>query len=224
MIDFNTVIKTNNTYISTPKQPFILNLTNIDINNNNNNIYDNDKFILNIKINDSNDKLKLYNIEQEIKDTVINNNSKWFSNAMSQDKIIDKYIPTYDPQTNILDIIVSNTYNIKIDGFKHNNIKDIIKNIHKYTHIKNISIKMIGIYIKKNVFYIRWLLENIEYIPYIGNFIEDNDIDIKYQQLSDIIKQKIDNLNLIQNNIQTFYKNKDFDNLSKSFYLIRDKT
>ena len=66
MIDFNTVIKTKNTYISTPKQPFILNLTNIDINNNNN-IYDNDKFILNIKINDSNDKLKLYNIEQEIK-------------------------------------------------------------------------------------------------------------------------------------------------------------
>jgi hypothetical protein len=225
MIDFNTAIKNNNSYISTPKQSFILNLTNIDIiNNNNNNNFNNDKFILNLKINDSNDKLKLYNIEEDIKNTVINNNSKWFSNNMSQDKIIDKYIPSFDSQNNILDIIVSNSYDIKIDGFKDNNIKNIIKNINKYNHIKNVSIKMIGIYIKKDIFYIRWLLESIEYIPYIGNFIEDNDIDLKYQELLDICNKKINNINLIKKNIETFYKKKDFENLSKSFYLIRDKT
>lgn len=223
MIDFNTAIKNNNSYISTPKQSFILNLTNIDIINNNNN-FNSDKFILNLKINDSNDKLKLYNIEEDIKNTVINNNSKWFSNNMSQDKIIDKYIPSFDSQNNILDIIVSNSYDIKIDGFKDNNIKNIIKNINKYNHIKNVSIKMIGIYIKKDIFYIRWLLESIEYIPYIGNFIEDNDIDLKYQELLDICNKKINNINLIKKNIETFYKKKDFENLSKSFYLIRDKT
>jgi hypothetical protein len=224
MIDFNTAIKNNNSYISTPKQSFILNLTNIDIINNNNNNFNNDKFILNLKINDSNDKVKLYNIEEDIKNTVINNNSKWFSNNMSQDKIIDKYIPSFDSQNNILDIIVSNSYDIKIDGFKDNNIKNIIKNINKYNHIKNVSIKMIGIYIKKDIFYIRWLLESIEYIPYIGNFIEDNDIDLKYQELLDICNKKINNINLIKKNIETFYKKKDFENLSKSFYLIRDKT
>ena len=84
---------------------------------------------------------------------------------------------------------------------------------------------MIGIYIKNNSFYVRWLVRNIEKIESNNDDIQNIDelFDIKYERLIEKIDNKIEYLKDTKKDLIKIYDTKDFEALIKSFYLILDK-
>lgn len=219
MINFNAITKKSNFYISTPINDYILSLINIDIVNINH-ISDN-KYNLLIKINEKDDINKLEDIELLIQSIVLENNKTWFVNNMSDQDIINKYTPCFNSQNNILSIIIHLDYNPKLDGFK--DINDLMDNCYNNNNLKNISIKLIGIYIKNNNFYIRWLLRTLEKMDYINENLSDVFED-KYNILENMINKRLEILNNEKEKLSEIYKSKNFERLSESFYLILDKT
>jgi hypothetical protein len=220
MIPFNAIIKRNDFYISTPIDDYVLTLTNIDIIN----IIQNSakKYVIIVKINENNDKKILSTIERSSQDVVINNNNKWFKNNLEYQDIIDNYSPCFNEQNNTLEIVLHTDYFPTLDGYV--DIKDLIKN-QKTNCLKNITIKLIGIYIKNNSFYIRWLVRNIEKIENDTNELENIDelFDAKYERLVNKIDDKIKFLKNTKLDLKKIYDSKDFEALLKSFYLILDK-
>lgn len=217
MLTFDAITKRNDFYISTPSEEYILNLTNVDIVN----IVSTTtkKHTLTLKINEFNDKKVLELIENLSQETVINNNNKWFRNNLEYQDIIDNYQPCFNAQDNFVDVVLHTDYFVKLDGFK-----DIDSLLEKNDSIINITIKLIGIYIKNNSFYLRWLVKNIEKID---NTCDLNSIDElfeeKYIRLQEIIKKKDNFLQNEKKKLKEIYDTKDFDALTKSFYLILDK-
>lgn len=220
MIPFNAIIKRNDFYISTPINDYVLTLTNIDIIN----IIQNSakKYVIIVKINENNDKQILSKIERSSQDVVINNNSKWFKNNLEYQDIIDNYLTCFNEQNNTLEIVLHKDYFPTLDGYV--DIEDLIKN-QKTNCLKNITIKLIGIYIKNNSFYIRWLVRNIEKIENDTNELENIDelFDAKYERLVNKIDDKIKFLQNTKLDLKKIYDSKDFEALLKSFYLILDK-
>ena len=217
MISFNAITKRGDFYISTPKDDYVLTLTNIDIIN----VIQTSskKYAITLKINDNSDKKVLSIIEKISQDVVIHNNKKWFSNNLEYQDIIDNYFPCFNEQNNTLDVILHSDYFPKLDGYS--SINDINKNTNC---LENISIKLIGIYIKNNSFYIRWLVRNIEKIECLDEIENIEELfDNKYERLINKIDNKIDILNKYKNDLQKIYVSKDFEALTKSFYLILDK-
>lgn len=217
MIAFNAITKRNDFYISTPKENYVLTLTNIDIINITQT--SSKKYSITLKINENSDKKVLSLIEHISQETVINNNNKWFQNNLEYQDIIDNYYPCFNEQNNTLDVIVHSEYLPKLDGYS--SIKDISE---KSNCLQNITIKLIGIYIKNNSFYIRWLVRNIEKIESTDE-IEDMEelFDSKYERLINKIDNKIESLNKYKSDLRKIYLSKDFEALTKSFYLILDK-
>jgi hypothetical protein len=84
---------------------------------------------------------------------------------------------------------------------------------------------LIGIYIKNNSFYVRWLVRNIEKIETNNDDIQNIDelFDIKYERLIEKIDNKIEYLKNTKKDLKKIYDIKDFEALIKSFYLILDK-
>jgi hypothetical protein len=84
---------------------------------------------------------------------------------------------------------------------------------------------LIGIYIKNNSFYVRWLVRNIEKIETNNDDIQNIDelFDIKYKRLIEKIDNKIEYLKNTKKDLKRIYDTKDFEALIKSFYLILDK-
>ena len=220
MIPFNAIIKRNDFYISTPINDYVLTLTNIDIIN----IIQNSakKYVIIVKINENNDKKILSKIERSSQDVVINNNNKWFKNNLEYQDIIDNYLPCFNEQNNTFEIVLHKDYFPTLDGYV--DIEDLIKN-QKTNCLKNITIKLIGIYIKNNSFYIRWLVRNIEKIENDTNELENIDelFDAKYERLVNKIDDKIKFLKNTKLDLKKIYDSKDFEALLKSFYLILDK-
>jgi len=220
MILFNAIIKRNDFYIATPIDDYVLTLTNIDIVS----VIQSSskKYTIIVKINENKDKKILSIIEKTTQDTVIKNNNNWFQNNLEYQDIIDNYLPCFDEQNNTLEIVLHNDYFPKLDGYV--DIEDIIKN-KKNTCLKNITLKLIGIYIKNNSFYIRWLVRNIEKIDSNIDDIENTDelFDAKYESLISKIDYKIKFLKNIKLDLKKIYGSKDFEALLKSFYLILDK-
>jgi hypothetical protein len=220
MIPFNAIIKRNDFYISTPIDDYVLTLTNIDIIN----IIANSskKFVMTLKINENKDKKILSMIEKLSLDTVIKNNKKWFHNNLEYQDIIDNYIPCFNEQNNTLDIILHSDYFPKLEGYV--DLDDLIKN-KGINCLQNITIKLIGIYIKNNSFYVRWLVRNIEKIETNNDDIQNIDelFDIKYKRLIEKIDNKIEYLKNTKKDLKRIYDTKDFEALIKSFYLILDK-
>ena len=208
MIPFNAIIKRNDFYISTPINDYVLTLTNIDIIN----IIQNSakKYVIIVKINENNDKQILSKIERSSQDVVINNNNKWFKNNLEYQDIIDNYLTCFNEQNNTLEIVLH---------------KDYFPTLEKTNCLKNITIKLIGIYIKNNSFYIRWLVRNIEKIENDTNELENIDelFDAKYERLVNKIDDKIKFLKNTKLDLKKIYDSKDFEALLKSFYLILDK-
>jgi hypothetical protein len=217
MISFNAITKRGDFYISTPKDDYVLTLTNIDIINVTQT--SSKKYAITLKINDNSDKKVLSIIENLCQDVVIHNNKKWFSNNLEYQDIIDNYFPCFNEQNNTLDVILHSDYLPKLDGYS--NIDEINKNTNC---LQNISIKLIGIYIKNNSFYIRWLVRNIEKIECFDEIENIEEIfDNKYERLIHKIDNKIDILNNYKSDLLKIYASKDFEALTKSFYLILDK-
>lgn len=220
MISFNAITKRSDFYISTPIDDYVLTLTNIDIIN----IIANSskKFVITLKINENKDKKILSMIEKLSLDTVIKNNKKWFHNNLEYQDIIDNYIPCFNEQNNTLDIILHSDYFPKLEGYV--DLDDLIKN-KSINCLQNITIKLIGIYIKNNSFYVRWLVRNIEKIETNNDDIQNIDelFDIKYERLIEKIDNKIKYLKDSKKDLKKIYDTKDFEALIKSFYLILDK-
>jgi hypothetical protein len=172
MISFNAITKRNDFFIATPIKDYVLTLTNIDIINVNHNLKKN---TLTLKINENSDKKVLSIIENISKEVVIHNNDKWFKNNLDQQDIIDNYYPCFNEQNNTLDVILHSDYLPKLEGY--NSIKDISE---KTDCLQNITIKLIGIYIKNNSFYIRWLVRNIEKLASVN---EIDDIEELFKRL-----------------------------------------
>lgn len=220
MISFNAITKRSDFYISTPIDDYVLTLANIDIIS----IIANSskKFVITLKINENKDKKILSMIEKLSLDTVIKNNKKWFHNNLEYQDIIDNYIPCFNEQNNTLDIILHSDYFPKLDGYV--DLDDLIKN-KSINCLQNITIKLIGIYIKNNSFYVRWLVRNIEKIETNNDDIQNIDelFDIKYERLIEKIDNKIEYLKNTKKDLKKIYDTKDFEALIKSFYLILDK-
>lgn len=220
MLSFNAITKRSDFYISTPIDDYVLTLTNIDIIS----IIANSskKFVITLKINENKDKKILSMIEKLSLDTVIKNNKKWFHNNLEYQDIIDNYIPCFNEQNNTLDIILHSDYFPKLEGYV--DLDDLIKN-KGINCLQNITIKLIGIYIKNNSFYVRWLVRNIEKIETNNDDIQNIDelFDIKYERLIEKIDNKIEYLKNTKKDLKRIYDTKDFEALIKSFYLILDK-
>jgi len=220
MLSFNAITKRSDFYISTPIDDYVLTLTNIDIIS----IIANSskKFVITLKINENKDKKILSMIEKLSLDTVIKNNKKWFHNNLEYQDIIDNYIPCFNEQNNTLDIILHSDYFPKLEGYV--DLDDLIKN-KGINCLQNITIKLIGIYIKNNSFYVRWLVRNIEKIETNNDDIQNIDelFDIKYKRLIEKIDNKIEYLKNTKKDLKRIYDTKDFEALIKSFYLILDK-
>tara|TARA_B100001778_G_scaffold109679_1_gene89743 strand:- start:1645 stop:2310 length:666 start_codon:yes stop_codon:yes gene_type:complete len=220
MISFNAITKRSDFYISTPINDYVLTLENIDIIS----IIANSskKFVITLKINENKDKKILSMIEKLSLDTVIKNNKKWFHNNLEYQDIIDNYLPCFNEQDNTLDIILHSDYFPKLEGYV--DLDDLIKN-KNINCLQNITIKLIGIYIKNNSFYVRWLVRNIEKIESNNDDIQNIDelFDIKYERLIEKIDNKIEYLKDTKKDLIKIYDTKDFEALIKSFYLILDK-
>lgn len=220
MLSFNAITKRSDFYISTPIDDYVLTLTNIDIIS----IIANSskKFVITLKINENKDKKILSMIEKLSLDTVIKNNKKWFYNNLESQDIIDNYLPCFNEQDNTLDIILHSDYFPKLEGYV--DLDDLIKN-KGISCLQNITIKLIGIYIKNNSFYVRWLVRNIEKIETNNDDIQNIDelFDIKYERLIEKIDNKIEYLKNTKIDLKKIYDIKDFEALIKSFYLILDK-
>ena len=217
MLTFNAIIKRNDFYISTPCEEYILNLTNVDIVN----IVPTSlkKYTLTLKINELNDKKVLDLIENISQETVIKNNKKWFNNSLEYQDIIDNYQPCFNAQDNLIDVVLHTDYFVKLEGFK-----DIDSLLKTNDSIINITIKLIGIYIKNNSFYLRWLVRNIEKIDNTYDLTSIEELfEEKYLRLQEIIQEKDEFLQSEKKKLKKIYDNKDFDALTKSFYLILDK-
>ena len=218
MVAFNAIAKHNDFYISTPTNDYTITLNNIDILH----VVENSvkKYELVIKINELKNKKILSKIEQLSQEEVIKNNNKWFQNNLEYQDIIDNYIPCFDEQNNTLNVILHNDYSPKLDGYM--NVNDLMNNKNSVT---NITIKLIGIYIKNNSFYIRWLVRNIEKIEQTDNEIENIQelFDLKYERLINKIDNKIEDLENTKKSLKKIYDSKDFEAFIKSFYLILDK-
>ena len=220
MLSFNAITKRSDFYISTPIDDYVLTLTNIDIIS----IIANSskKFVITLKINENKDKKILSMIEKLSLDTVIKNNKKWFHNNLESQDIIDNYLPCFNEQDNTLDIILHSDYFPKLEGYV--DLDDLIKN-KSINCLQNITIKLIGIYIKNNSFYVRWLVRNIEKIETNNDDIQNIDelFNIKYERLIEKIDNKIEYLKNTKKDLKKIYDTKDFEALIKSFYLILDK-
>tara|TARA_B110000003_G_scaffold276265_1_gene321830 strand:- start:1796 stop:2461 length:666 start_codon:yes stop_codon:yes gene_type:complete len=220
MLSFNAITKRSDFYISTPIDDYVLTLANIDIIS----IIANSskKFVITLKINENKDKKILSMIEKLSLDTVIKNNKKWFHNNLESQDIIDNYLPCFNEQDNTLDIILHSDYFPKLEGYV--DLDDLIKN-KSINCLQNITIKLIGIYIKNNSFYVRWLVRNIEKIETNNDDIQNIDelFNIKYERLIEKIDNKIEYLKNTKKDLKKIYDTKDFEALIKSFYLILDK-
>ena len=218
MIAFNAIAKHNDFYISTPIDDYTITLNNIDILH----VVENSvkRYELVIKINELKNKKILSKIEQLSQEAVIKNNSKWFKNNLEYQDIIDNYTPCFDEQNNTLNVILHNDYSPKLDGYV--DVNDLMNNKNSVT---NITIKLIGIYIKNNSFYIRWLVRNIEKIEQTDDEIENIQelFDLKYERLINKIDNKIEDLKNTKKDLKKIYDSKDFEGFIKSFYLILDK-
>ena len=219
MLTFNAITKRNDFYISTPEKDYVLNLTNVDIVN----ILptSDKKYVVTLKINENSDKKVLDMIENIAQETVIKNNKKWFKNDLEYQDIIDNYQPCFNAQDNLIEVILHTDYFVKLEGFK--DIHDLINN-NTNDSIINITIKLIGIYIKNNSFYLRWLVRNVEKIDNTYDLINMEELfEDKYERLENLIKEKDDYLQSEKKKLKQIYDTKDFDALTKSFYLILDK-
>ena len=220
MLSFNAITKRSDFYISTPIDDYVLTLANIDIIS----IIANSskKFVITLKINENKDKKILSMIEKLSLDTVIKNNKKWFHNNLESQDIIDNYLPCFNEQDNTLDIILHSDYFPKLEGYV--DLDDLIKN-KSINCLQNITIKLIGIYIKNNSFYVRWSVRNIEKIETNNDDIQNIDelFNIKYERLIEKIDNKIEYLKNTKKDLKKIYDTKDFEALIKSFYLILDK-
>ena len=179
MISFNAITKRSDFYISTPIDDYVLTLQH---RYNKYNCKLSKKFVLKLKIIENKDKKILSKIEKLSLDTVIKNNKKWFHNNLEYQDIVDNYLPCFNEQDNTLDIILHLDYFPKLEGYT--DFDDFIKNKH-INCLQNITIKLIGIYIKNNSFYVRWLVRNIEKIEKNNDDIQNIDelFDIKYERL-----------------------------------------
>jgi hypothetical protein len=218
MISFNAITKRGDFYISTPKKDYVLTLTNIDIINITQN-HNSKKYALTLKINENSDKKILSIIENISKEVVIDNNKFWFKNDLDYQDIIDSYFPCFNEQNNTLEVVLHSDYLPKLEGY--NSIKDIKENTNC---LQNITIKLIGIYIKNNSFYLRWLVRNIEKIETTDEIENIEELfDDKYERLIQKIDNKISALKNHKVELKKIYDSKDFEALTKSFYLILDK-
>lgn len=169
-MEFNTPIKKKDFFVSTPIKSTHLYL--IDV-----------KIIKSIPINDT--KIELYlKIENEELQQFLNNfeitslnmikdnNSKWFKNSLTDDKINELYEPTFDIQTNILRTFIykSNSPDIIYKNNQCNSIFELLK--YDLSNITiHIDIKFVGICIYSNKFYNTWIIKNIQ-------CLNDDEIDI----------------------------------------------
>lgn len=226
MIQFHAAQKNKDFFISTPIEEYSICLTNIDIYHT---VYARDgKMVISIKVNEEKDQSILNSIEKHVLDTVITSNKSWFNNDLSEDDITDRYSPSFDTQTNIIDVIVHPTYKPKLLGFETDNIYNIFDNhsVDNNKTITNVVLKLVGIYIKKDQFYVRWLLKQIEEVEIDVEEIDnlESEFENKYTKMRENIDKQINYLTELRNSVDEYYSKKDFEGLTKSFYLILDKT
>ena len=162
MLQFNSVPeKKTSFYLIRCKDNVQLRLNNVELRK---------KYMLGNKtyysyhIQDEDDREKLSNIEIEARNTVLEKNKDWFKNTLSNDDIIEMYEPSYDDQSQYLDVLHLDKFPAIVTGNEDNSSNNTI--------ITCINIQLLGICVSKNKFSVKWVLKSIETID-IDMFNDD---------------------------------------------------
>ena len=152
-----------NTYISELKEDLIFNLNNINIKNI---LKSRDYYILDIYLNDRNDKKMFIDIDNKILDKYNKKNKKWFSNDLNEDDIISMYKKSYCEHNNTIDMILNDSTIILKNNEEVFLTNDIINDLKKKNNQMLIETKLIGIYISDKQITNKWLITklNIDYV------------------------------------------------------------
>jgi len=152
-----------NTYISELKEDLIFNLNNINIKNI---LKSRDYYILDIYLNDRNDKKLFIDIDNKILDKYNKKNKKWFSNDLNEDDIISMYKKSYCEHNNTIDMILNDSTIILKNNEEVFLTNDIINDLKKKNNQMLIETKLIGIYISDKQITNKWLITklNIDYV------------------------------------------------------------
>jgi hypothetical protein len=103
----------------------------------------NNGYYLNIYVSEE-EKINLNKIDENVIETLLENNNKWFNNNLSENDITKMYKKTYCSQNNILKCIISNNIlpEIFINDKKHDNTDELINIIYKPNNLKNYYITL----------------------------------------------------------------------------------
>lgn len=191
---YSNPIKKSNHYICNSREKLSINLLNVTILNN---IFINDnKSLLKIRVDNSLDIERLNNIDILSRNTMIENNKIWFKNAMTEEKIIERFNPSFDKQSGVLSIYIYSEHPPKIihDSITKKSIDEIESTIFEMNNIINIDIRLLGLYISSDSFEVKWIARKID-ITSLNEFIvgDDKDIEDSWENEIEELENMIDN-------------------------------
>lgn len=199
MLEFNSVPeKKTNFFLVRCKGEKIFHLSNVDLRMR---YTKGKKTYYRYFINSLENKKLLSDIEVEVRNTVLEKNKEWFKNTLTEDDIVERYEPSYDDQTQFLDVLYLDNYPPSI--------------INEGDDITSISVQILGICVNKNSFSVKWVLKSIEKISVD---VPMNDIEEEWGERIDKYDKYIDNkvkkLLNVKDKMRELHKNKEWENLS----------
>ena len=203
MLEFNSVPeKKSSFYLVRCNNNIQIRLNNVDLRK---------KYILGNKtyysyyIHDKEDREKLSNVEIDARDAVLEKNKEWFKNNLTNDDIVEMYEPSYDDQSQYLEVLHLDKFPAIITG--NNNLSNCITCI---------TVQLLGICINKNSYSVKWVLKSMETID-VDEL--DDDLEIEWENKISNFEREIDvrinKLMKAKENVRELFKSKDWDNLSK---------
>lgn len=191
---YDNPIKKRNHYICNLKEKVSLNLSNVTILNN---LFINDsKSLLKVRINNNVDIETLNNIDIMARNTMIENNKVWFNNNMTEERIIEKFNPSFDIQSGILSLYIYTEHPPKIvdDNITRNNIDTIESIVFEMNNIVNIDIRLLGLYISQDTFGVKWMIKRVDIIPLNESIVgDDKEIEDSWENEIEELESMIDN-------------------------------
>jgi hypothetical protein len=228
-LTFKTPVqKKNKCYISYPDEKINLDFNEIKIKNIEKNA-NNQNYILSCYIpanlNKNNIK-KIIKIDNDVNQTILNNNNNWFNNNLNIDEIDKLYAKSYDNDTDTINLLLPINMpvniiinNVNSDNDKLFNILNDTKNFKKY--IINIEISLLGIYFYPKISSNKWIIKTINITNIEETNIEnlwnrkdiEDDWETDIQEINYDIDNKIKSLTDIKEKInKTFNNIKDIEN------------
>lgn len=196
---YDNPIKKGDKFICPSKQKVVVKLKSIRVLN----IVSlsSERSVMEIAIENKEDVERLNQFDLASRDAMLRNNSKWFNNNLTSEKIIERFNPSFDVQTGILRVYIfaSHLPNITLD----NKIKDGIERVEgsmlNSSNVIDLEVRLMGLYILSDSFGIRWILKSIDIVT-LNDSLVDNEQDIQrgyseeIRELEDIIDMRVDAL------------------------------